>query len=52
MTGQWPNPAMAAAFPGQPQAAPNVAFLEAQANMLEQQLAALRQRIAEMKGED
>ncbi len=52
MTGQWPNPAMAAAFPGQPQAAPNVAFLEAQANMLEQQLAALRQRIAELKGED
>lgn len=52
MTGQWPNPAMAAAFAGQPQATPNVAFLEAQASMLEQQLAALRQQIADLKGED
>lgn len=58
MTGQWPNPALAAAWqgmapsavgqPGQPQ---RLAFLQAQANLLEQQLQALREQIASLKEE-
>jgi hypothetical protein len=66
-TGQWPTAAMAAAAQGQgwgagmagggfgqgqPQVVPDVAFLEAQAGLLEQQLEALRQQIAELKGND
>ena len=53
MTGQWPNPAMAAAWQGtptpptgEPGSQQQLAFLQAQANLLEQQLQALRQQIA------
>jgi hypothetical protein len=53
MTGQWPNPAMAAASQGMPvtQAAPQqrLAFLQAKLNMLEQQLSAVQQEIAGME---
>jgi hypothetical protein len=60
MTGQWPNPAMAAAaqgvgpgFAAGPQATPEqqLTMLQAQANLLEQQLQAIRQQIADMEGE-
>ena len=54
-TGQWPNPAMAAAWggmaagpTGQPGPQQQLAFLQAQANLLEQQLQALREQIAGM----
>ncbi len=56
MTGQWPSPAMAAAWPGmvapgtgQPGPAPQLALLQAQANLLEQQLQALREQIASLE---
>lgn len=59
MTGQWPTPAMAAAqgtgrgFAAGPQADPRqqLAMLQAQADLLEQQLQAVRQQIADMEGE-
>ena len=58
LTGQWPNPAMAAAaqgmgagFAGGPQVSPQqqLAMLQAQAELLEQQLKAVRQQIADME---
>jgi hypothetical protein len=58
MTGQWPNPTMAAAWQGmpatpmgQPDRPQRLAFLQAQANLLEQQLQALRDQIAGLKEE-
>lgn len=52
-TGQWPNPTMAAAWPGrsatplgEPDRQQRLAFLQTQANLLEQQLQALREQIA------
>lgn len=59
MSGQWPNSAMAAAaqsmgagFAAGPQVTPQqqLAMLQAQADLLEQQLQAVRQQIAETEG--
>lgn len=71
LTGQWPTPAMAAAWPGMaggqgpapgwwsmpmPPTGPadreqRLAFLQNQANLVEQQLQALREQIASLKEE-
>ena len=68
LSGQWPTPAMAAAWQGggagpgpamagtpsaptgQLDVQSQLAMLQAQANLLEQQLQAVRQQIAEMEG--
>jgi len=58
MTGQWPDPRMAAAWQGMPGAqapqpgpAQQLAFLQAQADMLEQQLEAVRQQLADLESD-